>query len=203
MPDSQKRERATSARLMRAQGRTWVEIAEFFRTRYHVNARVAVRAYIADNQADHGRSALDVEYAALQTVEPDAPISRCWYFYGEPFYWSTYAQFALKLEKPETTIAAVDKSLAWVNPVNLHERAHRSLFRAEAHIQQDAVVEACTMIGDVAQLTAISQPERLDQRISDLRTALRPWERTKPVRELDDRLKTYRAVNGGGTKSRS
>jgi hypothetical protein len=161
-------------------------------------ADVAVRAYTADNQPDRCRAALDGEYATLQTVDPDVPLSRWWYFYDESFYWGTYAQFALKFAKPEASIAAVDKSVALGDPAHLHNRTHRSLFRAEAHIQQDAVPEACAIIGDVAQLTAISQPDRLNQRINDLRVELRPWERTKPVRELDDRLKTYRASNGNG-----
>jgi hypothetical protein len=162
-------------------------------------ADVAVRAYIADNQPERCRSALDVEYACLQTVNPDAPLSRCWYFYGESFYWGTYTDYALKFEKPEASLAAVDKSLALGDPANVHDRAHLSLFRAEARVQQDAIAEACTILGDVAQLTAISQPERIDQRISALRGQLVPWERTKPVRELDDRLKAYRATVGNGS----
>jgi hypothetical protein len=43
VPDSQKRERTHLAGLMRAQGKTWVEIADFFRARYRISARVAFR----------------------------------------------------------------------------------------------------------------------------------------------------------------
>jgi hypothetical protein len=164
-------------------------------------ADVAVRAYLADNQPGRCRTALDLQYAALKAVSSDAPISRWWYAYDETGYWSTYTQFALKFEKPEDTIAAVDKSLALVDPANLHERAHRSLFRAEARIQQDAIAEACTIIGDIAQLTAVSQPQRVNQRIDTLRKTLTPWERTKTVRELDERLDAYRrASDSGSTK---
>ncbi|HEY0485513.1 MAG TPA: hypothetical protein VGD72_04620, partial [Mycobacteriales bacterium] len=42
-PQSLKREREQSSRLLRAQGRSWVEIAHVFRERYRVNARLAFR----------------------------------------------------------------------------------------------------------------------------------------------------------------
>jgi hypothetical protein len=42
-PRSQKQEREQVARTLRAQGRSWVEIAEVFRRRYRLNARVAFR----------------------------------------------------------------------------------------------------------------------------------------------------------------
>lgn len=40
---SQKQERGDLARVLRAEGKTWVEIAERFRLRYRVNSRVALR----------------------------------------------------------------------------------------------------------------------------------------------------------------
>ena len=42
-PPSQRRERAELSARLRADGRTWPEIAEAFRSRYRVNARVAMR----------------------------------------------------------------------------------------------------------------------------------------------------------------
>jgi hypothetical protein len=93
-------------------------------------ADVAVRAYIADNQPDQSRAALDLEYAALKAVRPDAPASRLWYFYDESVYWRTEAEHALKLKQPEKALEAVDKSLTLVDPGYLHGRVFRLLFRA-------------------------------------------------------------------------
>jgi tetratricopeptide (TPR) repeat protein len=166
-------------------------------------ADVAVRAYIADNQPHRSRTTLDHEYAALQTIRSNEPVSRWWYFYDESFYWRTEAEQALKLQQPETALQAVNKSLALIDPAYLHGSALRLLFRAEARIQQQEITEAATIIGNVAQLTATSKSQRVSERIIELRTTLTDWERTKPVRELDDRLKTYRSVHGNGNTKRT
>ena len=156
-------------------------------------ADVAVRAYIAaDNRPDLCRSVLDREYAILKAVRPDVPVSAMWYFYDESFYWSTAGEHALKTRKPDVALDDLDKSLALIDPANLHNKTFTLLFLAEARIQQDEVVEACTILGTVGQDTAATRSHRIDRRIDDLREALTPWERTKPVRELDKRLTAYR-----------
>jgi hypothetical protein len=161
-------------------------------------ANVAARAYLADNQPDKCQDIFDHEWAVLSTFDPEAPTPAWWYFYDESFYWSTKTQFALKYEAPEVTIHAVDKSLALVDPANLHERAHRSLFRAEAFIQQQDINHATSIIGEVVGLTAVNPSGRIDQRINILRATLDPWRRTKPVRELDEALVAYRSPIGNG-----
>jgi hypothetical protein len=166
-------------------------------------ADVLVRAYVADNQADNCRATLDRERTALLTPASDAPPASWWYFYDESFYWRTEAECALKLRQPEAALEALSTSLTLVDPANLHNCTHRLLFRAEARIQQDDIAEASTIIGDVAHLTAVRPSQRISQRIDSLRDALEPWERTKPVRELDERLKSYRdADNGSGNTKR-
>lgn len=94
---------------------------------------------------------------------------------------------------------ALDKSLTLVDPANLHNYTFRLLFRAEARIQQSEVTEASSIVGDVARLTAGSASQRIAQRIASLRGLLVPWERTKPVRELDNQLAIYRPVVGSGS----
>ncbi|MDQ2883497.1 MAG: hypothetical protein M3Y48_20640 [Actinomycetota bacterium] len=164
-------------------------------------ADVAVRAYVVDNQPDKCRETLDQEYAALQTARADEPHAAWWYFYDESFYWRTEGECALKLQRPDAAMTALDKSLTLVDPANLHNYTFRLLFRAEARIQQAEVNEASSIVGDVARLTAGSASQRIGQRIENLRGLLTPWERTKPVRELDNQLAAYRpAVGSGNTK---
>lgn len=164
-------------------------------------ADVAVRAYVADNQLEKFRGTLDQEYAALQTARTGEPTASWWYFYDESFYWSTEGKCALKLQCPEVALSAMDKSLAQVDPANLHERIFRLLFRAEARIQQAEIQEASSIVADVARLTAARPAQRITQRVTEVRGLLEPWKRTKPVRELDEQLAAYRpAVGSGNTK---
>jgi hypothetical protein len=160
-------------------------------------ADVAVRAYAADRQPEKCRTTLDREYAALTTPSHDQPTAAWWYFYDEAFYWRNEAECALKQRQPAVALEALDKSLTLSDPSNLHNYTFRLLLRAEARIQQDEIPEASTIIGDVAHLTAVSPSQRITDRVDDLRTQLVPWERTKPVRELDDLLKTYRSGDSG------
>jgi hypothetical protein len=149
---------------------------------------VAVRAFIADSQVDHCRTALDLERSQVVGNDQAAPMSRLWYFYDESFYWRTEGEFHLKVGDPSTAIAALDKSLGLSDPAHLHNNSFRRLFLAEARIQQGEPVEACTLIGDVADLTAVGRSPRTSRRLADLRAALAPWENTEAVRELDQRL---------------
>jgi hypothetical protein len=161
-------------------------------------ADVAVKAYAADNQPDRFREKLDEEYAALQAVHPDEPRNPLWYFYDESCYWSTVGRCELTLQQPEAALKSLDKSLALVDPVHLHNNAIRQLFRAEARIQQKEIAEATGIIGDVAGATAVGRSQRISERISSLRGLLIPWESAKPVHELDERLGAYRAAGGSG-----
>lgn len=154
-------------------------------------ADVAVRAYVADNQADKCRETLDREYAALQAARADEPHAAWWYFYGESFYWGTESECSLKLRRPDAAMDALDKSLTLVDPANLHNYAFGLLFRAEARIQQAEITEASNIVADIAQLTTGITSQRIAQRITDVRGLLAPWQRTKPVRELDERLAVY------------
>jgi hypothetical protein len=164
---------------------------------------VAVRAYVADNQPDKCRETLDREYAALQAARTDEPPAAWWYFYDESFYWRTEGECALKFKRPAAAMDALDKSLTLVDPANLPNYTFRLLFRAEARIQQAEVAEASSVVGDVAQLTAGNTSQRIADRVTDVRSLLAPWERTKSVRELDERLVAYRPAVGSGNTNRT
>lgn len=166
---------------------------------------MTVRAYAADNQPDKCRETLDQEYTALQTARADEPTASWWYFYDEGFYWATEGMCAVTLQQPEAAMTALDKSLTLVDPAHLHDRAFRLLSQAEARIQQAEVTEASGIVADVAQLTAGNGSQRIAQRITDVRGLLTPWERTKPVRELDQQLAIYcpAVVSGSGSTKRA
>jgi hypothetical protein len=169
----------------------WAEQTESPKARAYA-ADVAVSAYLADGQRDKGRATLDHEHTIIASLRDEPPESSWWYFYDEAFYWSTETEFALKFKESDTALAAVDQSLTLVDPTNLHARTVNGLYRAEALIQKEAVPEACAIIGEVAGLGPVSATARAGQRIERLRTQITPWQRTKPVRDLDELLTAYR-----------
>ncbi|MGH3926795.1 MAG: hypothetical protein ACRDTT_28685, partial [Pseudonocardiaceae bacterium] len=166
-------------------------------------ADVAVRAYVADKQPDKCRETLDQEYAALQAARTDGPRAALWYFYDESFYWRTEGECALKLHRPEAAMNALDQSLTLVDPANLRARIFRMLFRAEVRIQQTEIQDASSIVADVTRLTAANSSQLIVQRVNDVRSLLTPWARTKPVRELDERLAAYRPAAGSGSTKRT
>jgi transcriptional regulator with XRE-family HTH domain len=175
----------------------WAEQSQSPRAQAYA-ADVAVRAYIADNQRDKGRSVLDFEHSRLNAEEKAGPPGSWWYFYDQSFYWATETLFELKFKNPDGALRAIETSLKLVDPSNMHERAHRSLHRAEAYLLKDGISEACTLIGEVASITTVNSSGRFDQRLGALRTSLTPWERTRPVRELDQVLDYRSAAIGSG-----
>lgn len=152
-------------------------------------ADVAARAFAADRQADNCRKTLDAEQAAVAKIAGDVADPRWWDFYDESFFWATTSSCSLQLHDPERALETVSKSLSTTDPTNVHNYAFTLLFQGEALVQQGHIAEASQTIGEVAMLTNRSQ--RIGQRISELRVALTPWQRTKPVRELDEMLTVY------------
>jgi len=97
----------------------------------------------------------------------------------------------LRLRDPERALETVSKSLAAVDPSNVHNYAFTLLFQGEAFLQKGSIAEAGQALGVVVMLATPNKSHRIDQRITELRVALTPWQRSKPVRELDELLMTY------------
>jgi tetratricopeptide (TPR) repeat protein len=158
---------------------------------------VAARALAADRQVDSCHKALEVEHAAVARIEADAVDPLWWGFYDEAFFWGTTSECALRLHDPDRALEAASKSLAISDSTNVHNCAFTVLFQGEALVQKENIAEASQVIGEVVKLTATNTSLRINQRITELRTALTPWKRSKPVRELDELLTVYRRSPGG------
>lgn len=162
-------------------------------------ADVTARAYAADQQDDACQKMLDTEQATIAKIAADATEPSRWYFYDEAFFWATTSSCALRLRSPDRALETVSKSLATVDPSNVHNYAFTLLFQSEAFMQKGGIAEASQTLGEVVTLTIPNRSQRIDQRITELRAALTPWQRTKPVRELDELLRTYaRSPSGNG-----
>lgn len=162
-------------------------------------ADVAARAFAADRQPDRCRAALDDEQAALTTIGHEQSGMSLWYFFDESFYCATASDCALGLGDTDAALDTVTASLRLIDPSNVHNYAFTMLIRAEALVRQGDVTEASGIVRDAAALSAVHTARRIRQKITDVRTTLTPWQRTKPVRELDEVLMTYGLGGRGNT----
>ncbi|HXT44541.1 MAG TPA: hypothetical protein VN748_10550 [Pseudonocardiaceae bacterium] len=162
-------------------------------------ADVAARAFAADGQASTCRRMLDTEQAAVAKISADPTDAPWWYFYDEPFFWATTSSCALQLCDPERAQETVSRSLATTDPSNVHNYTFTLLFQSEAFLQQGCIAEASRAISEAVMLTRSIRSQRIDQRITELRVALTPWHRSRPVRELDELLTAYSPAGRSGS----
>jgi tetratricopeptide (TPR) repeat protein len=161
-----------------------------------VAADFAARAYAADGQANSCRSALDVMQANLSSGDAGAPIPSWAWIVDESFYWSIKGECALRLGQPAEALAYSETALSLLDPTDLHNYLHTFADQAEAHIQHADPTSASRGLGEVVTLAGGYRSPRLEQRIVGMRAGLDPWQRTKAVRELDEKLAHYRRSVG-------
>jgi tetratricopeptide (TPR) repeat protein len=171
-------------------GQVWAAKTGSPRAEAYAFAELA-KSYAADNQATECQQALDAEQAALARFDPRVPDPVWWHFYDEAIP-TTKSYCAVQLGDNDGALNTVANALTSIKPANLRQYAFMKLYQGEALIQQKEIGEACRTIGEVAALTTASMWQRLDQQITSLRTALNPWQRNKPVRQLDEMLAVYR-----------
>lgn len=164
------------------------------------SADVAARAFAAAQQPDRARRALAHEQTAVHEMTAAAPGASWWYFYDESFYQGTAAECALDLGDSEKALAAARSSLPMIDPVNVHDYAHTLAVQSEAHLRLGDIAEASSVVGDIARLTEVNRSPRLVQRVTDLRAGLVPWQRSRAVRALDEKLAHYGLSGSGSTK---
>ena len=164
-------------------------------------ADVSARAFAADRQVTPSKTALDAELTALRACGPDVSEPSWWYFFDEAFYWSTKSECALYLHDPATALGAIDEAMRRFDLSNVHNLAFVTLERAEAYVQQSNVADASRAIGEAAVLASANTSTRIDHRIAGLRAALAPHQRSKPVRDLDEVLGTYRRSMSGNCRT--
>ncbi|MBV9011005.1 MAG: hypothetical protein JO272_02950 [Pseudonocardiales bacterium] len=154
-------------------------------------AERAAIAFAVDRQEGACRKKLDAAQAAIARFGTDADDPRWHYFFNESFFWGTASDCALRLGDPDRALETASKSLAIADPADVHNRAFRMLFHADAFTQKGEIDEASRALGEAVTLTATHTSSRIRQRITELRMALAPWQDSRPVRELDDLMAAY------------
>jgi hypothetical protein len=92
--------------------------------------------------------------------------------------------------EPQAAQALSREALASLQPSMTKKRSIILADLASALAQQGEVEEACRLAGLALAIVEQTQSAVGLQRIRDLRTRLDPWRDTRPVRQLDEQLRT-------------
>ncbi|MFC0042457.1 helix-turn-helix domain-containing protein [Actinomadura rayongensis] len=154
---------------------------------------VAAYAYATEQDARRTRYAHEQEFAEIQAMKA-APqeLAAWWYRYGEAFYWGMRSRTSLIVGDTQDSVDSADRSLQFVNKAHVREHALTVLDRAHALIKQGNAPEASKSVEIAATLSGINTSTSIRKGISGARKALKPWQRTRAVRDLDETLAHHR-----------
>jgi hypothetical protein len=113
------------------------------------------------------------------------------YFYSEDKLASTESGCRLRLGDPRGAAEHAERSLALIEPSFVRDQAMTKLYLGSAHAQVKEIEQAALVLAAAAELAARNRSARLADRLMQTRASLRPWDTTRPVRDLDERLRFY------------
>lgn len=154
-------------------------------------ADVAARAYAADGQRDTCLTALDTAYTALTTAGDQTP---SYSDYQEALHISIRGSCHLTLGEADRAVFYAQQSLGSLGQSNVRNVAMTILDLGEAYVQCKEIDEAARLLGDAGDIAARNSSARLMGRVTQVRAELQPWKHTTAVRQLDDRLASYRTA---------
>jgi len=93
---------------------------------------------------------------------------------------------------------AAGRSLRLAAPAHLHNSALTLALQAEALIKQGEIDDACRTLADAARLSTLNSSPRITRRIERLRGQLRTADHTAAVRDLDEKLASFRRARAAG-----
>lgn len=108
----------------------------------------------------------------------------------------------LALGKPQEAAASASVSLKPLESLDLssvRDRAFCTLVIGKAHVQAKEIDEAAKVIAAAADLATQNRSPRLVKELRMARTAVRPWQNTYAVKELDEQLQGYGLMPGSYT----
>ncbi len=155
-----------------------------------VAADKATRAYATDGQY----TACMVECERAQ----DGPASAGQVPAESPAYWCNEgllacekSDYSLRLGKPQEAAASASTALALFDKSFVDSLGFCTLFLSNAQLQCGEIEEAARVVGDAAGLAAQTRSARLVKELRTTHARMQPWQDTRAVKELDDRLANY------------
>jgi len=118
----------------------------------------------------------------------DAPADSPAYYYHEGLLASHQSECLLLLEKPKEAAVSASTGLTVFNKSYVDGYALCTLHLGNAYLQAGEIDEAAWVIGNAANLAAQNRQARLVKELRTSRAWMQPWQGTRAIRELDERL---------------
>jgi tetratricopeptide (TPR) repeat protein len=148
----------------------------------------AAQSYAADGQYDECMRELGKAQDIFSDSAGQAPCGSLAYYYNDGFLANHRSDYMLRLGRPEQAVVSARAGLALYDKSFARDYAFCTLHLGNALVQTQEIDEAATVIGEVADLAAQYRSARLVKEVRTARAAMQPWDDTKAVRELDERL---------------
>ncbi|MER5318937.1 hypothetical protein [Streptosporangium roseum] len=100
----------------------------------------------------------------------------------------------MELKQSGRAISEASRRLAAMGPGSVRERGILQLEYANALIQKREIPEAAAMIGEAVPIVAGHSSARLTHSVRQARARLQPWQDSKHVQGLDERLRALSIV---------
>jgi tetratricopeptide (TPR) repeat protein len=152
---------------------------------------VAARAYALAGQRDACLAELDRAQAAVQMADRLAPRHSLAHFYGQGQLDATRSHCCLVLREPLLAVDAGYASLREMDHTFVRNRAFTTLRIGSAYLASGEIDQAAKLVGQAARLAAQNGSARLLEEFRTTCGHLRPWAKTRPVRELEEQIVTY------------
>jgi hypothetical protein len=148
--------------------------------------------------ADHTRcmASLDQVQQELSAVQADDPGMGLAYFYTSSAVQVSNrvdCLVALGEPQPALALALTRQSLAGMDPAFVRDMAFTHVNAAQAHLGMTDIDAACAQLTDAVTLAAAHSSARLSSRIAETRRGLVPWQGSRAVAALDERMRELTA----------
>jgi tetratricopeptide (TPR) repeat protein len=151
-------------------------------------AERAASAYGFDGQHKECMTTFDQALARLAVPAgrrlPESPV----YWVNEGFIASKQSECLLRLGNPAEAATSTQKALQLVDNSFIHGLAYCTLRLGTARLLSGDIEEAARVIGEGVALAVRIRSARLTREVRTARERMEPWQDTRAVRELDDRL---------------
>lgn len=145
-------------------------------------------AYAGDGQYQECMAELDRAQAGFESLAGQASPESPAYWYHEGLLASRQSDCLLRLGKPQEAAAKASAGMQLFDDSFVGNLAACTLRLGTAHLQSGEIEEAARVIGDGALLATQIRSARLAREVRTARAQMQPWQGTKAVRALDERL---------------